>query len=215
MNFRKAFNLDKEWKFHIGEVEADNRSLYSEMYFSGKSGRTKGPGRKENFNTAEWNTIDIPHDYCLDEDFSLTGLLSQGYRVRRNAWYRKTFKVESKYQGRHSLLLFEGISGQATIYVNGSVAGRSFNSYSELEIDVTDRLYYGDKINTVAVHIDAVPTEGWWYEGLGIYRHVLLYSKSDIAVSTGFANVSYFTKKFRTTFGVSPTEYRKKHLKSL
>lgn len=37
----------------------------------------------------------------------------------------------------------------------------------------------------------------------------------DIAVSTGFANVSYFTKKFRTTFGVSPTEYRKKHLKSL
>lgn len=53
MNFRKVFNLDKEWEFHIGEVEADNRSLYSEMYFSGKSGRTKDPAGKENFNTAE------------------------------------------------------------------------------------------------------------------------------------------------------------------
>lgn len=182
MNFRKVFNLDKEWKFHIGEVEADNRSLYSEMYFSGKSGRTKGPAGKENFNTAEWNTIDIPHDYCLEENFSPDGLLSQGYRIRRNAWYRKTFKVDSKYQGNHSLLLFEGISGQTTVYLNGSIVGRSVSSYAELELDVTDRLYYGDKINTVAVHIDAVPTEGWWYEGLGIYRHVLLYSKPPVHI---------------------------------
>ena len=47
MNFRKVFNLDKEWKFHIGEVEADNRSLYSEMYFPASRAELKTPPVKK------------------------------------------------------------------------------------------------------------------------------------------------------------------------
>lgn len=183
MRFRKVFNLDKEWLFHIDNIKSTNNLSHSEAYCYSKSGKVGGPGGKGAIDISNWDIIDVPHDYLLDEDFSQENLISQGYRARRNAWYRKTFKVDSEYQGRHALLLFEGISGSATVYLNGSIVGRSFSSYTELEIDVTDRLYYGEKINTLAIHIDADSSEGWWYEGLGIYRHVLLYSKPTIHIT--------------------------------
>src|SRR5205823_5014234 len=36
----------------------------------------------------------------------------------------------------------------------------------------------------LAVRVDAVPIEGWWYEGAGIYRHVWLVKTSAIHVAT-------------------------------
>ena len=32
----------------------------------------------------------------------------------------------------------------------------------------------GTRVDTVASRVDATDTEGWWYEGCGIYRHVWL-----------------------------------------
>ena len=36
-------------------------------------------------------------------------------------------------------------------------------------------------------------------------------SVTDIALSTGFWNSSYFTRKFKKIMGMTPVEYRKKH----
>jgi beta-galactosidase len=39
-------------------------------------------------------------------------------------------------------------------------------------------------VNTIAVQVDAVAQEGWWYEGAGIYRHVWLVKRNPVHIET-------------------------------
>lgn len=64
-------------------------------------------------------------------------------------------------------------------------------------IDITPYATYGDKINTIAVRVDAEAQEGWWYEGAGIYRHTWLVKRSPLHIVTDgiFANPVKKTEK--------------------
>lgn len=186
---RRVFNLDKEWKFHFGEVVSDGRGSHSDSYSKCKAGGVSGPGGI-NFDDSSWRELDLPHDYLTETDFSRDNLISHGYKTRDNAWYRKTFRLDESLKGSHLLLDFEGIAVTAEIYLNGSLMGRSESAYAPLAIDITDRAWFGDRLNTLAVHIDGLSTEGWWYEGAGIYRHVRLYAKNQVHI----ANYGLFVK---------------------
>ena len=187
----KMFDMDKEWRFYLGDYsdEKTRASNHSAVYGGAKSGGLAGPGTKNAFDDSYWRVVDLPHDYMCEAEFSPDEVGNHGSRVKRNAWYRKTFSVDPAYAGKHALLVFGGISTSSVIFLNGSVVYRSDSLYTEIAIDVTDRLYF-DRINTLAVYTRGGDTEGWWYEGAGIYRHVYLYIKEQLH----FAHNGVFAK---------------------
>lgn len=171
--------LDKDWRFLPGDGTVEAMTTHSDSYSSSKAGNERGIPSM-NYDDSEWRRVDIPHDYLTETDFAETNLISHGYKTRHNAWYRKTFCLSEEYAGKHLMLSFEGMAVTARVYLNGSLIGRSFSAYAPLDIDITDRAFFGDRPNVIAVFIDGLSTEGWWYEGAGIYRHVILYVKDQI-----------------------------------
>lgn len=174
---RIIMNLDFDWRFHLGEVDVDLKNAHNVSYNSSKAGGQMGPGGKTYFDS-EWRRVDLPHDYFAESDFSADNLHSHGYRTRNNAWYRKAFVLDASLEGKQILIDFEGTAVNAEFYFNGSLMARSFSAYTPTTFDVTDRAYCDGRPNILAVHILGFPTEGWWYEGAGIYRHVRLYAKN-------------------------------------
>jgi len=186
MSFTRIhYNMDMDWRFHRGDVADDKNgwlNTHAAVYNSAKAGGANGPAAKRAFDDSDWQVVDVPHDYLTEAEFSPNAIGNHGYRVFENGWYRKTFTVDPSLAGKHAVLVFDGISTSSIIYLNGSVVERSFSLYTEIAVDVTDRLYY-DKINTLAVYTKGSDIEGWWYEGAGIYRHVHLYIKDTLHIA--------------------------------
>jgi hypothetical protein len=59
------------------------------------------------------------------------------------------------------------------IVFNGFYLRRSLSGYSPCSFDITDYVDYGGQ-NLIEVRVDASLSEGWYYEGAGIYRHTWL-----------------------------------------
>lgn len=173
---RREFLLDKEWRFFPGDGLEEAQKTHSDSYNSSKAGQERGIPNM-NFDDSAWRVVDLPHDYLTETEFRPENLISHGYKTRHNAWYRKSFRLPEEFAGKHIFLSFEGTAVTARFYLNGSLVGRSFSAYAPTDIDITDRAFFGDRVNTLVVYIDGLTTEGWWYEGAGIYRHVRLYVK--------------------------------------
>ena len=175
-NMRIVYNMDMAWQFHRGDLPEDNAVVNSHTasYASCKAGVGDSAAKKE-FADRDWRTVDLPHDYFCESEVGPDNLLSHGYRERDNAWYRKSFVLDESLKDKSLTLCFEGTAVNAEFYFNGSLMARSFSAYTETTFDITDRAYFDGTPNVLAVRILGFATEGWWYEGAGIYRHVKLY----------------------------------------
>ena len=67
---RTVFNMDFEWKFHLGDVHLEIENSHRNSYESCKSGNVVGPGGKK-FDDKDWRVVDLPHDYLAESDFSV------------------------------------------------------------------------------------------------------------------------------------------------
>ena len=179
---RILFDMDREWKFHLGDIATTEANSHSTSYSRCKAGAVIGPGGKH-WNDREWRIVDLPHDYFSESDMREENLISHGYRTRDNAWYRKSFTLDPSLEGKQLLLCFEGTAVNAEFYFNGSLMARSFSAYTETVFDISERAYFDGRTNILAVHINGFETEGWWYEGAGIYRHVKLYVKDKLHIA--------------------------------
>ena len=179
---RIVMNLDHQWQFHKGDIVMKATNSHADSYGNCKAGAMPGPAGKI-WNDADWRTVDLPHDYYAESDFSEENLLSHGYRTRSNAWYRKSFLLDESLEGKELFICFEGTSVNAEFYFNGSLMERSFSAYTETVFNITDRAYFDGRPNLLAVYIKGFETEGWWYEGAGIYRHVRLYAKDKVHIA--------------------------------
>lgn len=179
---KNVFNLDKNWNFLMGDGEPYPLLTHGEAYGNCKAGGVLGIP-SPSYDDSGWRVLDVPHDFLTETPYDKDTLISYAYRKRCNAWYRKHFRLPENCKGKHLLLCFDGIAVRADVYLNGSLVGRSDSAYAPLEIDISDRAYFGDRENVLAVFCDGITTEGWWYEGAGIYRHVTLYVKENIHVT--------------------------------
>jgi beta-galactosidase len=59
------------------------------------------------------------------------------------------------------------------VVFNGFYVGRHSGGYDPFSFDISDFVYPGQR-NVVLVRVDATESDGWFYEGAGIYRHVWL-----------------------------------------
>lgn len=180
---RERLSMDKDWQFHLGDAEQLNENSHNVVYGNAKAGGCRGPASIE-WNDNEWEKVQIPHDWSYQLPFDReNGVADFGYHTRGVGWYRKKFKLDPADCGKQLLLEFDGIATHATVFFNGSVLERNFCGYTSFAVDITDRAYFGDQPNLLTVKVDATVSEGWWYEGAGIYRHVWLTKKAPVHVA--------------------------------
>jgi len=180
---RERLSLDQGWLFHLGDIPFPVVKGHDATYQSTKAGRAPGAAAPD-FDDTTWRQLDLPHDWVSEAPFDQNANISQGYRPRGFAWYRRHFQLAEADRGRHLELQFDGVATHCTVWVNGILAHRNWCGYTSFTIDLTSFANYGEAINTIAVRVDADAMEGWWYEGGGIYRHTWLVKRDPVHVVT-------------------------------
>jgi beta-galactosidase len=188
---RERLSLDENWRFHLGDIRRDSFpggqgvNLYGPdiTYHGAKAGCVWGAAAR-GYDDKSWKQVNLPHDWVVEQPFDEKALKQQGYRQRGIGWYRRTFKLDPADRGRNLELQFDGVATHCTVFFNGSEVHHNWSGYSSFHINITPMARYGDDINTIAVRVDADDTEGWWYEGGGIYRHTWLVKRSPVHIIT-------------------------------
>lgn len=120
-----------------------------------------------------WRTVHLPHDFVIEGAFSPNEDAGHGSLPKGSAWYRKTFALPRTAKGKSVWLDFDGAFSDAHVWLNGVYLGSHRSGYTGFRFDIAKYAKPGGT-NVVAVHVDSRKTEGWWYEGGGLYRHVWL-----------------------------------------
>jgi beta-galactosidase len=178
---REHLSLDVGWRFHLGDDWPDALHLEN-------SGTGSGPA-SERFADSYWRAVNLPHDWAVELSFDPTAdgshgfkALGRGFPGNSIAWYRRTFELPAADSGKRVWLIFDGVFREAMVWVNGWVVKHHEGGYYPFREDVTDVLKFGGT-NTISVRVDATKSEGWFYEGAGIYRHVWLDKTAPVAIA--------------------------------
>lgn len=178
--------FDKNWLFHEETEPARRPENKGYGYCSAKTERLKfGPGAYQHFDEPDswnlfgeiipekWEAVDLPHDYVIGQTPDENKNPAFGFFNYNNGWYRKHFTVSEEHKGQRITILFEGVTGNATVYLNGCLLKYNHCGFTPFEVDISDYVFY-DKENVMAVYVDVSLPETWWYYGGGIYRHVYI-----------------------------------------
>lgn len=193
---REKILFDDGWMFHRGDVKMEYPNHKMIAYQSAKTERYQmGPasprhniddgllfptGGKE-YVGENWQAVTLPHDYLAGDENEPCYNTALGFCRYDNAWYVKHFTIPAEDEGKRLTLLFDGVTGHATVMLGGCLMKHNFCGYTPFEVDITDMVKYGEE-NVLAVYVDVSAHEGWWYEGAGIYRHVWLCKTSPFSV---------------------------------
>ncbi len=194
--------FDNDWKFMVGNfsvIDAVGPTKCG-IYKSGVSGKA--------FDDSKWDTVNLPHDYRLNFQKEKSNknadnladipamqqidshLTTVGSIIGRPAWYRKHFVLDKEnYTDKEIFIKFDGAFRDYTVYLNDCYIGNHQSGYTECVFNITDFVDLENE-NVLSVKINPQDSEGWWYEGAGIYRHVWLLS----APSTHFDVHGVFVK---------------------
>ncbi|GAB6011332.1 sugar-binding domain-containing protein [Viscerimonas tarda] len=157
-NVRKITGIDKDWKFHLGDVEN---------------------GQLVNFDDSNWRKLDVPHDWSIEGDYDQNAITKRGggYLPAGIGWYRKTISLPKSDSGKRVFVEFGGIMANSDVWINGHLLGHHPFGYVPLVYDLTDYITFDGKANILAVKADnTVQPASRWYTGAGIYRHVELFT---------------------------------------
>ena len=169
--------LNENWKFHLGEVKKFEKNDHDTCYNASKAGGALGEFDVF-LNDNKWVDVRIPHDWLASQPCDKTQSPSGGYKKRGKGWYLCTFFLDDK-EIESARLVFDGVLGYSTVYVNGIVAIRNFSGYNRFFCEIGDYLI-PDEENTIAIEVDASVWEGWWYEGAGLYRNVYIEFRENL-----------------------------------
>ena len=125
------------------------------------------------FDDSSWESVDLPHDWAISGPFGAPNEAGNTGKLpwKGEGWYRKTFTLETKDQGKQLQFLFDGVMASPVVYLNGEKVGSWRYGYNSFWIDATEAARFGEK-NVLAVHADTKEHHSRWYPGAGIYRKV-------------------------------------------
>ena len=199
-SLRERQSLDFDWRFALGHADDAARDFgFGRQSGAGnysKSGNAGG-ATPIHFDDSQWESMQLPHDWAvalpfiLEEPLQERGAkpLGREFPTTSIGWYRRSIDVTPADHGKRIVLEFDGVFRAATVFVNGHWVGENMSGYAPFEIDITDFLDYkpregknadptpspsGVVRNVISLRVDATLSEGWFYEGAGIYRHVWL-----------------------------------------
>ena len=191
---RTQIPLNGGWLFHKGDIKVPRPADKGPTYSQSKTVRKLiGPAAYSYYDRPDsyesgvdvrsegWKHVNLPHDFIIDQDNDPAQNNAHGFFKYDNAWYRKHFKLDEEAHGKRILLMFEGIAGNSTIYLNGCLMKHNFSSYNSFFVDISANVYF-DRENVIAVYVNTEEFEGWWYQGGGIYRDVSLLITDPVAI---------------------------------
>ena len=194
-NAQKKINFDEGWKFHFGNSANPEKDFdYGSTLLFHKSNVFETTIINPKFVDTAWTKVAIPHDWVVELPFvksSTHEMDSHGYKPvgvlypeTSIGWYRKHFTVDKADGDKRFQIQFDGIYRNANIWVNGFFVGNNFSGYVGKSYDITDFMNFESE-NVIVVRVDATQSEGWFYEGAGIYRHVWLNTFENIHIPEG------------------------------
>jgi beta-galactosidase len=152
-------------------------------FLKGNPPDTEKPG----FDDSGWRTLDIPHDWSIEDlpgqngveiigpfDRSAIDKGSSGYLVGGIGWYRKTFTISEQDTDKIVYLQFDGVCMRSDVWLNGKHLGFHPYGYTPFYYDITSYLNPPGQLNFVAVRVKNEGMNSRWYSGSGINRHVWL-----------------------------------------
>jgi beta-galactosidase len=154
--------FNKDWGF----FKADTVNLF--------------PGEVIKMGSAKWERISLPHTASLEP------LVMKEQQWTGICWYKKSFIVDRRNEGRHISILIEAAMNDATIWLNGTEIRRHYGGYLPVFLNISDMVSF-DSENTLLIRLDnrnnpGIPpgkhlTELDFNYYSGIYRNAFLIIK--------------------------------------
>jgi len=189
---RERLLLDFGWRFHFGHGTDAAKDL---GYNSGRNGSFQKTGNflpagALSYDDTGWSDVDLPHDWVISLPFKNDASLSSKgfYPVGRSypeysvGWYRRVFDLTAEDMGKRISVEFDGVYREALVVFNGYYIGRHHGGYDPFRFDLTDFVKPGEP-NVLLLRVDATESDGWFYEGAGIYRHTWLVKTAPVHVA--------------------------------
>src|SRR3984957_4893808 len=188
---RERLLLDFGWRFHLGNADDPSKDF---EFGSGRTGNFQKtgyflPAGSMAFDDSEWRELDLPHDWAIELPFTNDpALQSKGfyplgrtYPATSVGWYRRVFDIPAEDAKKRITIEFDGAYRESMVVFNGFYIGTHSGGYDPFSFDVTDFANAGGR-NVLLVRVDATSSDGWFYEGAGIYRHVWLVKTHPVHV---------------------------------
>ncbi len=168
-----------------------------------------------NFNDASWRTLDLPHDWSIEEEYNEENPMGDqcGYLPAGFGWYRKTIPIPKEWKDKYVEIAFDGVFMNSTVWANGQKLGHRPYGWISFAYDISDVIQNSESVTfSVRVDNDKQPSARW-YTGSGIYANTWLIVKdkvhvirdgvfictkgSSLAIDTEVANTTTKLKKIK------------------
>ena len=188
---RERLLLDFGWRFHFGHADDPSKDFGFGSGMTGNFQKTGNflPACTIAFDDSDWRSVDLPHDWAVELPFQNDPTLAskgfyplgRAYPATSVGWYRRVFELPAADAGKRITIEFDGSYRDSLVVFNGFYVGRHSGGYDPFSYDVTDFANPGGR-NVLLVRVDATLSDGWFYEGAGIYRHVWLVKTHPVHV---------------------------------
>ena len=169
-NVSTKTNFNFGWKFHLGEYPVEQlQNAFTD--------------------DSDWRDIDVPHDFQIEQPWVAPSadenannsdgasnfksrLSARAFKEMGSGWYVKKYVPEMSLKNKRTIIDFEGIMYVGDVYLNGERIGGTDYGYLGFEIDLSNKLKYGEE-NIIAVRANTSnPLNSRWYTGGGLFRDV-------------------------------------------
>ena len=76
-------------------AERENNSNSGWKFYLGDNSSASGTG----FDDSGWETVTLPHDFSISQDFTTSGEAESGFLPGGTGWYRKSFTLSKADAG--------------------------------------------------------------------------------------------------------------------
>lgn len=154
-----------DWRFYLG----DNEIAW-----------------QKDFNDENWQSVTVPHDWSITQDFTKEASSGTGYLPGGIGWYRAHVAINEigEVTDKVTQLRFDGVYKNCQVWVNGYHVGGWASGYSSFQFNLTEILSYNTNDELViAVRVDHTDiADSRWYNGSGISRLVTIVTSNPVMV---------------------------------
>lgn len=142
---RQVVELTEGWQFTLSNSEADYSAPAPDV--------------------AAWRTLDLPHDWSIESDFSdfFPSTSGGGALPGGVGWYRKEFSIDKSVRDRRLFIAFDDVYRCSTVWGNDREVGFRPSGYASFRYDITPHVRPGAR-NIITVRVDnSLQPNSRWY----------------------------------------------------